>query len=158
LIHRGENLVLVALFLHERQVVVGEGGVAYQWRQDVRIRGRKRQIVPAAGNRQDPEDVLYPLQRHAEEGLGSIFFPAFSAEAIVVFDILDEERGLVDYGEFGDALGKIDAVAALQLVAVADGGMDDKVIPFSPLEDEDGADVAVDQFHRPLQGDVEQIV
>jgi len=41
---------------------------------------------------------------------------------------------------------------------VADGGMDDEVVPFSPLEDEDGADVAVDEFHRPLQGDVEQIV
>jgi len=109
------------------------------------------------GNGEHPENVPDSLQGHAEEGLGSILLSTFPSEAVVVFDVGDEERGLVDHGELGNALGKIDPVAALQFFPVTDGGVDNKGVPPAPLEDQHGADVSVDHLHRPLQGDVEQI-
>ncbi len=80
------------------------------------------------------------------------------SEAVVLFDIVDEERGFVDHGELGDARRKIHPVSHLDKLAESVGGMDHEGIPFLSLQDQDGADIGVGQFQGALQGDRKQVV
>lgn len=53
-------------------------------------------------------------------------------ETAVLFDVVDEERGFVDYGKFGDARRKVRPVSFLDKLAEPVSGMDDEGLPFLP--------------------------
>ena len=67
---RAQLLTVLPVQLHQIQVVVGEGGVAQKRRQDIDVLLGKRRVRLLAGEGEDPEDVVDPLERHAEERLG----------------------------------------------------------------------------------------